>query len=207
MRIETVSCDSIILRYEARIDEAILDKVQRDYFLLQGREGFIEVVPSYASIWVRFDDKIYSLQNIQQKVLDALNSLAPRQTKTDSRLFEIPVDYTKGPDLIRISEYAGLGINEVIALHTAHTYRVYAIGFMVGFAYLGVVDQRIAIPRLPTPRQKVPKGSVAIANEQTAIYPKESAGGWNIVGQTTFDDFEKFKIGDRIRFVSVRSEE
>ncbi len=122
---------------------------------------------------------------------------------SEGKLIEIPVDYTQGLDLERVAQLHGLTPAEVIAKHTGKTYRVYAIGFMVGFAYLANVDDNIATPRLSSPRSKVPKGSVAIAESQTAIYPQESAGGWNIIGHTEFDDFESFEIGDSVRFVSV----
>jgi KipI family sensor histidine kinase inhibitor len=205
MHIEPVSCDSVMLRYEARIDEVVLDTVQQDFALLFGREGFIEVVPSYASIWVRFDTACYTLENVQKYIHILLQKAPEEAVSKESRLFEVTVDYTQGVDLARIATYTGLSVEEVITRHRAPVYRVYAIGFMVGFAYLGVVDRQIAVPRLETPRAKVPKGAVAIANEQTAIYPQESAGGWNIVGVTAFDDFEKFQIGDRIRFVSMNT--
>jgi KipI family sensor histidine kinase inhibitor len=179
--------------------------VQQDFALLFGREGFIEVVPSYASIWVRFDTARYTLENVQKYIHTLLQKAPQEAASKESRLFEVPVDYTQGVDLARIAAYAGLSVEEVIARHRAPVYRVYAIGFMVGFAYLGVVDRQITVPRLETPRAKVPKGAVAIANEQTAIYPQESAGGWNIVGVTAFDDFEAFRIGDHIRFVSMNT--
>jgi len=203
MHIEIVSCDSVILRYGTHIDESLLDRVQHDFLKLYGVEGFIEVVPSYASIWVRFDTTRYTLKSIQTKILSQLSLASGRREDTSTILHEIPVDYTQGLDLERIAAFAKLSVEDVITLHMECTYRVYAIGFMVGFAYLGKVDARIAMPRLDTPRHKVPKGAVAIANEQTAVYPKESAGGWNIVGVMAFEDFEKFKIGDRIRFVRI----
>ena len=103
----------------------------------------------------------------------------------------------------RVAEINNISTEEVIARHTQTTYRVYAIGFMVGFAYLAKVDDTIATPRLSTPRDKVPKGSVAIADTQTAIYPQDSAGGWNIIGHTDFDDFSSFEIGDRVRFEQI----
>ncbi len=113
------------------------------------------------------------------------------------------VDYSKGFDLENVAQMHALTTNEVIAKHTEKTYRVYAIGFMVGFAYLASVDDAIATPRLSSPRAKVPKGSVAIAESQTAIYPEDSAGGWHIIGHTEFDDFDQFEIGDSVRFKSI----
>lgn len=102
-----------------------------------------------------------------------------------------------------VAQHNQLTIEEVIQLHTETIYRVYAIGFMVGFAYLAAVNPKIATPRLSTPRAKVPKGSVAIADSQTAIYPQNSAGGWNIIGYTEFEDFERFTVGDQVQFISV----
>ena len=103
----------------------------------------------------------------------------------------------------RVAEFNHITTEEVIQLHTQTIYRVYAIGFMVGFAFLASVNEKIAIPRLSTPRAKVPKGSVAIADSQTAIYPQDSAGGWNIIGQTAFDDFDQFSVGDSVQFVRI----
>jgi len=207
MHIEPVSCNSVMIRYEARIDETILDRVQQDYLRLKEIEGFREVVPSYTSIWIEFDTARFSLESVRQKITAILSPLKSKRTVAHFDLHEIPVDYSQGIDLERIAKFAQCSVEEVIRWHTERTYRVYAIGFMEGFAYLGTVDSRIAIPRLATPRTKVPKGAVAIANAQTAIYPQESAGGWNIVGVTDFDDFKLFKVGDKIRFIAVRSEE
>ena len=199
--IEIVSCDSVILRYEPVIDEKVLDCVQYDFILLSRLEGIIEIVPSYASIWIRFDVQYYSFNTLKEKITVMLSGREVPSRQKGGALYEIPVDYHQGVDLERIANLHHLSVDEAIKIHTGKTYRVYAIGFMVGFAYLGVVDRRIMTPRLKTPRQKVAKGSVAIANSQTAIYPQNSAGGWNIVGITKFDNFENFQIGDRIRFV------
>ena len=95
-------------------------------------------------------------------------------------------------------------------LHTEGEYRVYAIGFAPGFAYLGDVDERIAAPRLATPRQRVPRGAVAIADRQTAVYPEPSPGGWNLVGRSPLRMFDPtaeepmpVRVGDRIRFNAI----
>ncbi|MDX2348894.1 MAG: carboxyltransferase domain-containing protein, partial [Porticoccus sp.] len=103
-----------------------------------------------------------------------------------------------------------LSVDEVIALHQAQEYRVYAIGFAPGFAYLGQVDERIAAPRLATPRPQVPRGAVGIADRQTAIYPAVSPGGWNLIGlcpQPMFDPNNDpsmpVQVGDRVRFRGI----
>jgi len=119
-----------------------------------------------------------------------------------------------GFDLDRISKLSNLSIKEVIELHSSTTYRVYTIGFLPGFAYLGEVDTKIATPRLDTPRTKIPKGSLGIADNQSAIYPIQSPGGWNIVGRTYLDMFDKnldgfsyLSIGDRVKFRAISRDE
>ena len=109
---------------------------------------------------------------------------------------------------------AGLTVEQVIAIHQSVEYRVYAIGFAPGFAYLGEVDERIASSRLATPRQKVPKGAVAIADRQTAVYPAISPGGWNLIGlcpTLMFDPSKEpsmpVKTGDRVVFEAISREE
>jgi len=109
-----------------------------------------------------------------------------------------------------LANRANLSVDEVVALHQAQEYRVYAIGFAPGFAYLGQVDERIAAPRLATPRQQVPRGAVGIADRQTAIYPAASPGGWNLIGlcpQPMFDPNNDpsmpVQVGDRVRFRGI----
>ena len=113
-------------------------------------------------------------------------------------------------DADEICEHTGLTFEEVINIHASTTYRVYAIGFAPGFAYLGNTDSRIEIPRKQTPRLKVPPGSLAIADRQTAIYPKQSPGGWQIIGRTPVSliDFERenltvFEMGAQVTFTRI----
>lgn len=114
-----------------------------------------------------------------------------------------------GPDLARVAEYAGLTSNEVIEIHAARAYTVLVIGFMPGFAYLGEVDPRIAAPRLPSPRTRVPAGAVGIAGPRTGIYPFNSPGGWNLIASAIgFTGFHPtagaaLQLGDRVRFEPV----
>lgn len=122
-------------------------------------------------------------------------------------LLEVPVVYD-GPDLPSVAEWAGLAVDEVIALHSARTYVAAFVGFAPGFAYLREVDPRIAAPRLDSPRASVPAGSVAIAGGMTAVYPGESPGGWRLVGRTAVSFFDACRDpaalvapGGRVRFV------
>ena len=132
------------------------------------------------------------------------------------KLVTLPVYYSEesGPDLSVIAERANISIDEVIDIHLQSEYRVYAIGFAPGFAYLGEVDERIAAPRLSTPRQKVPRGAVAIADRQTAVYPAQSPGGWNLIGLCPTRMFNPelqpsmpVQVGDRVSFRSIQRQE
>lgn len=128
----------------------------------------------------------------------------------------IPVCYggEYGPDLEFVSQYTGLSEEEVVKIHTACTYRVYMLGFLPGFPYLGGMDERIAAPRLETPRTRIPAGSVGIAGSQTGFYPMESPGGWRIIGRTPIKAFDPFSDnpfllapGDLVQFRAIGQEE
>ena len=125
---------------------------------------------------------------------------------------QIPVKYggAFGPDLADVARFGNVTEEEVVRLHTAVTYRVFMLGFVPGFAYMGSVDPRIAAPRRSSPRKAVPMGSVGIAGVQTGIYPSQMPGGWQLIGRTTVRPFDVsrpqaslFKPGDMVRFVPV----
>ncbi|KGJ89946.1 5-oxoprolinase subunit PxpB [Colwellia psychrerythraea] len=175
----------------------------------------IDLIPSYASILVMFNLLETDHHHLRNKLKKLLRQCGGTKNK-QGRLIELPVYYslTSGMDLERIAKHAKLTVEQVIALHQNHEYRVYAIGFAPGFAYLGEVEQRIATPRLATPRLKVPKGAVAIADRQTAVYPAQSPGGWNIIGLCPTDMFNAqamptmpVEVGDRVRFVGIDKQE
>jgi KipI family sensor histidine kinase inhibitor len=124
----------------------------------------------------------------------------------------VPVCYggELGPDLDAVAAFAGIGQDEVVRLHTSRTYRVFMLGFLPGFTYMGTVDERIAVPRLADPRSSVQAGSVGIAGFQTGIYPASTPGGWRIVGRTPIKPFDlhraepfMFKPGDAVEFYAI----
>ncbi len=207
MTLHISSVDTLIIYFEKSISPNILDQVQRAYRLLRPIEGVIDITPSYNSLLIQYDIMLYDYQSIQNIVRKTLVTDSKDTTivSYSNKLIKIPTQYntTVGIDLERVAKINNLSIEEVIELHTQTVYRVYAIGFMVGFAYLATVPQQIITPRIATPRTKVSKGSVAIAEHQTAIYPQDSAGGWNIIGHTDFNNFKSFKVGDSIQFVSL----
>jgi KipI family sensor histidine kinase inhibitor len=174
-------------------------------------DDLIDLVPSYASLLVIYNPLTTDHLAVAHRVRSVLGDLAA-VSDTEGKLVELPVYYhpEAGEDLEALAERAGLHVDEVVALHAGTEYRVYAIGFAPGFAYLGQVDERIAAPRLATPRQRVPRGAVAIADRQTAVYPAISPGGWNLIGRCPIRMFDPqatptmpVNVGDRVRFQPV----
>jgi KipI family sensor histidine kinase inhibitor len=174
-------------------------------------EQLVDLVPSYASLLVIYNPMTTDHLAVHACIRKAGEALVAGEER-DSALVCLPVYYSSesGPDLESLAESAGLTPEQVIDIHQQREYRVYAIGFAPGFAYLGEVDERIAAPRLTTPRQKVPRGAVAIADAQTAVYPAPSPGGWNLIGlcpQRMFDpDADPsmpVSVGDRVRFEAI----
>jgi len=179
-------------------------------------EDLIDLIPSYHSLLVIYDPLKIGFQKIEQEIRNTIGQWTSNNQSQQSRTVELPVYYSpeSGPDLQRIADHSGLSIDQVIELHQQIEYTVYAMGFAPGFAYLGEVDERIAMPRLATPRHNVPQGAVAIADRQTAIYPSQSPGGWNLVGLCPIRLFNAEKqphtpmqVGDKIRFISIDRDE
>lgn len=201
------------------IDEDINTLVAQlfDYCNQHSFGGFLEAVPAYASLTVFYDILLvrnaHPLANtaytvVENYLITAFENLSLAETK-EPTLIEIPVVYD-GEDLAFVADHNQLSIEEVIQIHTQATYRVFMMGFLPGFAYLGGMDERIATPRKSTPRTKVPAGSVGIAGKQTGIYPLESPGGWQLIGSTSVPLFDinssnpsLLKVGDLVRFVRV----
>ena len=177
--------------------------------------GLIEVVPTFRSLGIEYDPQVLSFEEAERKVRDAAAGVDPG-TLPAPRWVEIPTVYggIYGPDLPFVAGHAGLSLAEVIRLHSQAAYHVYMIGFSAGFAYLGGLPERLHVPRLPSPRIKVPKGSVAIGGSQTGAYPAETPGGWRIIGRTYIDLFDPLREiptpmqpGDTVRFVPITEEE
>lgn len=172
----------------------------------------IDLVPSYASLLVIYDPLRTDHMSVIQRLHSIREDVDAASASSGGREIVLPVYYSaeSGADLERLAQQCELSVDEVIALHSETEYRVYAIGFAPGFAYLGEVDSRIAAPRLATPRAKVPRGAVAIADRQTAVYPAVSPGGWNLIGncpQRMFnpdaDPTMPVAVGDRVRFEPI----
>ena len=182
--------------------------------------GFIEAVPAYSSLSVfynivevrehfsEFDSAFAAVAWLVRASLEYPDKLV----KSERRAIDVPVDFggAAALDINLVAERCAMSPADVIDLFTARTYRVYMLGFLPGFAYMGEVDERIAVPRKDSPRTKVPKGSVGIASRQTGIYPFESPGGWQIIGRTNLEMFSPDRDspcllapGDEVRFVPL----
>ncbi|MCD7762203.1 MAG: 5-oxoprolinase subunit PxpB [Lachnospiraceae bacterium] len=180
-----------------------------------GVPGVTELVPTFRSLLISYDPSVTSYERIKATVEQLAKDLDIGQAK-ESRTLLIPCCYGShfGPDLADMERYTGLTREEIIALHSGTDYRVYMLGFLPGFVYLGGLDERIAMPRLAAPRVRIPKGSVGIGGNQTGVYPLESPGGWRLIGSTPLEFYDPdreepvlCRAGDFIRFYPITSAE
>lgn len=219
MKFIPLSESSITVDFGNTISPEINDLVLNlaAYFEKNRFEGFIETVPAYCSLTIFYDlvrvrksfpDYPTAFEAVKILVKNALPKL-DNVLEQERDLIKIPVEFDLENkfDLGFVAATHNLNAKEVIEIFTAQTYRVYMIGFLPGFAYMGEVDEKIATGRRTVPRSVVPKGSVGIAGKQTAIYPLESPGGWQIIGKTDIELFTPFadeptflQPGDLVKF-------
>ncbi len=178
-------------------------------------DGIVDILPTYRSILINYDP----IKLTFDELVDILNNLKTGDAGNVSeyvRLVEIPTVYggEYGPDIDFVAKHAGMSKEEVIKIHSGTDYLVYMMGFIPGFTYLGGLDERIATPRLKTPRLKIEPGSVGIASNQTGMYPLESPGGWQLIGRTPLKLYDEtvnppvfIQAGDYIRYVPIDESE
>jgi inhibitor of KinA len=208
---------AIVVELEARIDPEVNARAIRlaDAVQAAAIAGVRDVVPTYRSVAVFFDP----LRTDYGGLVEWLEHQAdqPAGTPIEERPpISVPVCYDGelGPDLAAVAAFANMSPQDVITIHARATYRVFMLGFMPGFAYMGMLDPRIAMPRRSTPRVRVPCGAVGIAGLQTGIYPVETPGGWQLIGRTPLKPFDVtrpapflFQPGDAVRFVPIERDE
>lgn len=213
LQIETAALDVLMVQLFNDIDESNMPWLLaattrlREYFDAR----LIDLVPSYTTLMLHYDILQLGDTEARRLVHQALENLAPAPSAA-GQLHELPVwyDASVGPDLLALAAARCISAAALIDIHCGRDYQVFCLGFVPGFAYMGMVDESITAPRLATPRRRVPAGSVGIAERQTAVYPMASPGGWNILGRTParlfdreMDGYSLLKPGDRVRFIAV----
>ena len=207
---------ALAVEFEQRIDPAVNARALAVAAALRAARhaGVLDVVEGFCSVTVVFDP----LRTDVPRVAAALETAAERERGGVEAGPEValPVCYggRHGPDLEAVAAFAGCSVDEVVARHSGAEYRVYMLGFLPGFAYLGSVDPRLAVPRRRSPRLRVPAGAVGIAGLQTGVYPLEAPGGWNLIGRCPVRIFDleraepfRLRAGQRVRFEPITEAE
>ncbi len=205
------------MEFGSSITEEINKKIRAMTLAIEENKlaGIVEIVPTYRSLMIHYNSLIIDYDELVcflkelEKSVDTIELPAPE-------VIEIPTLYggEYGPDIENVANHNNITVDEVIKIHTSKEYLIYMLGFTPGFAYLGGMDEKIATPRLLSPRTKIPAGSVGIADKQTGIYPIASPGGWQLIGATPLDLFDSvrempiwLKAGNYILFKSINEEE
>lgn len=178
-------------------------------------EGIVEVVPTYRSLMIHYDALTIGYDDLVKK-LKSLEDKLEDISLPEPEVIVIPTVYggEYGPDIENVAQHNGIAVEEVIKIHSSKEYLIYMLGFTPGFPYLGGMDEKIATPRLKSPRTKINKGSVGIAGSQTGIYPIDSPGGWQLIGRTPLKLYEPnrevpilLKAGNYIKFAPISESE
>jgi inhibitor of KinA len=213
----------IVIEFEERIDPIVNDRTIACAGALQRAaiSGVRDIVPTYRSVAIYFDPLRTNGAALMARAEHEAGLVSSRQSDASgpSRLpgapastVRIPVCYggELGPDLADMAAFAHMDEAEVVRTHATSTYRVFMVGFVPGFAYLGIVDERIAMPRRASPRLRVPAGSVAVGGVQTGVYPMETPGGWQVIGRTPVKPYDPeradpflMKAGDAVQFFPI----
>ena len=212
-RIEVVAVDCLMLRLFDEIAETNMPWMlaASERLRICFAEYLTDLVPSYTTLMVHYDGLALTPAQARERIAQALTDLRP-ETQNLGQCHVLPVwyDLSVGPELALLAKRTGWSVSEVIRRHSEHQYQVFALGFAPGFAFMGLVDEALAAPRLDTPRKRVATGSVGIAERQTAAYPAQSPGGWNLIGRTPSALFDReregyslMQPGDRVQFAPV----
>jgi len=224
-KISSLGETALIIDFGNTIDESINKLVHSLFYQLQNDPipGMIEAVPGYSSLTIYYDI-LFIRNNLNKQttafewISESLKKFIPKEnieTGDPQILIKVPVCYEieYAPDLGLIASQNKISIEEVIYLHTSTDYHIYMLGFLPGFAYMGMVDEKISSSRKQKP-VFVEAGSIGIAGKQTGIYPFRSQGGWQIIGRTPLKLFDKekinpvlFKAGDKVQFYSITKDE
>ena len=202
---------SVLVQLGDEIDLAINRRVHAlaNLIITSSMQGIVEIVPAYAALLVHYDPLLLSFTQMKAYLRTQISQMEESESRKP-RQIEVPIRYggEKGSDLESVASYCGLRVEDVIRIHGEKIYTVYMMGFTPGYPYMGKLDDRLIMPRLETPRTRVPAGTVAIAGSQTGIYSIESPGGWQLIGWTPLKLFDiesespfLFSPGDEVKFI------
>lgn len=209
LRIHPLGDTALLAELGTRLDTALNTRAIALAAALKKRRDVRQAIAGYASVTVHFDPEQATLDSLAA----AIKRLAAKRPPMDEpgRLHRIPVTYD-GQDLDDVAERLDMPREKIIAIHTAAIYRVFLVGFVPGWAYLGPLAEELELPRRQVPRTLVPAGSVAIAGRQTGIYPLPTPGGWHLIGRTSVKLFLPdsdppclFRAGDRVKFFATQA--
>lgn len=209
---------ALVIEFGNEISVDINKKIRKmmDDIKKENIDGIVELVPTYCSLLINYDVLKIDYNTLVEKLKTFLNNNLETAEGEEVTLVEIPTLYNDevGPDLSYVAEHNKISKEEVIKIHTGTNYLVYMLGFMPGFTYLGGMSEKIATPRLESPRLQIYPGSVGIAGKQTGMYPSMSPGGWRIIGRTPLKLYNPdsdtpvyISSGDYVRYVSISEEE
>lgn len=208
---------ALLINFEQKIDEEINQNVMALHHALEvaGIEGITFLIPAYCSITIGFDNKTTSFEILKNTIDSFAAAEMNHFSSAESRLIQVPVCY-ESPfklDMLEVMEHTQLSRKNIISLHTSIIFKVYMLGFVAGFAYMGTLPKALQCFRKAEPRLKVPEGSVGLAGFQTGIYPTEAPGGWQIIGKTPLKMFDHDKPspsllqpGDQVQFKAINKE-
>jgi inhibitor of KinA len=200
---------ALLVTLGTSIEPELLGEVLALDDALQARRpiGLLSTVAAYASLLCRFDPQVTDAARLEAGIR-ALEGRLDASIPSGA-VVDIPTHYD-GPDLADVALKTNMKLTDVVDFHGGREYLVYCVGFAPGFSYCGSLPEELSVPRLASPRTRVPAGSVGIGGRQTGIYAVESPGGWNLIGRTTLRLFDptadppaRFKAGDRLRFVPI----
>ena len=204
---------AILIQWDHEVEEAALYQILavKQVLVEELVESKVEVLTTYNTIFIKYPLRIREFNKVKSQ-LESIFRSVPKVRQSVARLFTIPVCYDKslGVDIVEVARLKKMTIEEVVKRHTQPIYTIYFQGFLPGFLYLGGLDKALKVSRKKEPRLHLSKGSVGLAENQTGIYPQDSAGGWQIIGNSPIEFFNAenhppspFRAGDKLKFQAI----
>ncbi len=218
MKTLSLGDQALLLQFDQRIDPAVRAEVAAWETRIREADvpGVLYFIPAYCSLTVGFDPRVWTAEALTDRIIALSAGDGVAHPEIPSKFWRIPVCYETpyAWDREDLCAQTGLDWPEIVALHTGSVYQVFMMGFLPGFAYLGILPEALACQRKAVPRASVPEGAVGLAGRQTGIYPLASPGGWQIAGWCPVPVFSPrseypflFQSGDQAQFYSISAEE